>query len=156
ALDDAIGSAVAAAGEEAADGGASGEAGELGERAGEGEGELEGGVAAGFDGGALAGGDVFHGAARDGARAVAADLDDEARDDRGLADELAGWRADQLGGVRAGERGRGVGRWGLGALGLVAIGHGRSVAWMAIRYTRGVLARWFALVALSACGRIGF
>jgi len=27
---------------------------------------------------------------------------------------------------------------------------------MAIRYTRGVLARWFALVALSACGRIGF
>src|SRR5678815_6014564 len=72
---DQRGSAGAAAGEEAADRGAGAEAGELGEGAGEGEGELEGRVAAGFDGGALTGGDVFHGAARDGARAVAADLD---------------------------------------------------------------------------------
>src|SRR6185503_9722905 len=130
ALDDAIGSAVAAAGEEAADGGASGEAGELGERAGEGEGELEGGGAAGFDGGALAGGDVFQGAARDGARAVAADLDDEARDDGRLADEIGGRGMDELA-VRSVT---GLGRRGMGALCLVAIAHRESVAWKAIRY----------------------
>ena len=150
------GSAIAAAGEEAADRGAGAEAGELGQRAGEGEGEgegeLEGRVAARFDRGALAGGDVFHGAARDGARAVAADLDDEARDDGGLGDEIGRWGADELA-----LRGLGaLGRRGLGEIGLVAIAHAESVAWKAIRYTRRVLARWFALVALSACGRIGF
>jgi hypothetical protein len=80
---------VSSATEETAHGGPCGQARELRERTGELQGQRERGIPACLELGALPGHGVLDRAARDGSRPVAANLDDEARDDRRLFGELA-------------------------------------------------------------------
>src|SRR5262249_33904712 len=68
----------------------------LGQRPRERDRELDRRVAAGLDRGALAGDRILDGTARDRARAIAADLDDQPGDDRRLLLQPAGRGLDDL------------------------------------------------------------